>query len=53
MDIDSKLKYAHYVIDNQGPLEKTRQAVRKVFKALKEAEVEKRSLTDDNTKGIS
>jgi len=43
MPIDSKLKYAHYVIDNEGPLEKTQQAVRSVFKELKEAEVEKRT----------
>jgi dephospho-CoA kinase len=43
MPIDSKLKYAHYVINNEGPLEKTQQAVRDVFKGLKEAEVEKRA----------
>ena len=43
MPIDSKLKYAHYVINNEGPLEKTQQAVRDVFEGLKEAEVEKRA----------
>jgi len=43
MPIDRKLKYAHYVINNEGSLAHTHQAVRSVFKGLREAEVEKRS----------
>lgn len=43
MPLDSKLKYAHYVINNEGHLEETRRAVRNVFKGLKEAAVKKRS----------
>jgi len=44
MPIDTKLKYADYVINNEGPLEDTCRTVRKVFESLQEAEVKKRSL---------
>jgi dephospho-CoA kinase len=41
MSIDSKVKYAHYVINNEGSLKKTRERVKEVFQRLKEAEAKK------------
>lgn len=38
MPIESKVKYAHYVINNEGSLKKTQERVREVFQKLKEAE---------------
>lgn len=36
MDIEEKVKYAGYVIDNSGELENTQRQVREVFERLKE-----------------
>jgi len=43
MDIDSKLRYAHYVINNEGTLKKTEETVKEVFQKLKKAEALKRT----------
>ena len=42
MPIESKKKYAHYVINNEGTLEQTKAKTKEVFQALKEAETQKR-----------
>jgi dephospho-CoA kinase len=49
MPIDSKLHYAHYVINNEGPLEKTHQTANDVFKELQAAEVEKRTRNGESS----
>jgi len=36
MDIEEKVKYADYVIDNSGDLERTREQVIKIFERIKE-----------------
>jgi len=38
MPITSKVKYAHYIINNEGSLDKTREAASEVFRKLQEAE---------------
>ena len=38
MDIDRKLPYAHYVINNEGPLKTTKEKVKDVFQKLKKEE---------------
>ena len=40
--IESKRKYAHYIIDNQGSLESTRQQVKEIWGALRKVESNKR-----------
>ncbi len=35
MDLDHKVRFAHYVIDNSGPLEETRRQVETLYKELK------------------
>ncbi|MFH0811347.1 MAG: dephospho-CoA kinase [Pseudomonadota bacterium] len=42
MSIDSKINYAHYIINNEGPLEKTAERVKEVFRELKKVETENR-----------
>jgi dephospho-CoA kinase len=41
MPINNKVKHAHYVINNEGTLESTQEAVKEVFRKLKKAEAEK------------
>ena len=43
MPIDSKVKYADFVINNEGPLSKTEKAVKAVFRQLKKAEEKRRT----------
>lgn len=38
MPIDEKLRYADYIINNEGPLDATKQAVKEIFLRLKEKE---------------
>ena len=42
MPIDSKINYAHYIINNEGPLEKVAERVKEVFRELKKVETENR-----------
>lgn len=52
MPIESKVKYAHYVINNEGSLKKTRERVREVFQKLKEAEEKGSKRERDNLRGF-
>ena len=44
--IDSKIKYAHYVINNEDSLKKTAQAVKTVFKSLRKEEEKNRQASN-------
>jgi dephospho-CoA kinase len=41
MSIENKKKYAHYIINNEGPLEEIQKKVKKIFRELKKEEAQK------------
>ena len=41
MSIENKKKYAHYIINNEGPLEEIQKKVKEIFRELKTEEAQK------------